>query len=269
MQLMQEADPYQTSLLDKDTLHHLTEIDRPLNIAISFDSPISGVKISNTAKAALHKAIDFLKAQGHHITEVDFPLDARALIQSYYQMNAAETFAMLNPWEKQQGKKITNKDVEPLTYALLEAGRHVNTADYIYSLNSWDKACEFFNDELFKNFDLFLTPTTAKTAPKIGETLIDDSLKTQLTTCEKYDLKQQLNLIEAAFELSLTYTPYSFISNLTGQPALSIPVYLDSHTNLPQGVQIWGAKHDEILMLRLALQFENHGQFILPEVYRT
>lgn len=268
MQVMQEADPYQSQLLDKEILHHLTEIDRPLTIAFSYESPISGIPISNTAKAALHKTIDFLKTQGHQLTEVDFPLDARALIQSYYQMNAAETFAMLTPWEIQQGKKITNEDVEPLTYALLETGRQVDAASYIQGLNLWDNACETFNDKLFKDFDLFLTPTTAKTAPKIGEKLIDDDIISQLKTCEQYDPKQQLDLIETTFESSLAYTPYSFISNLTGQPALSLPVYLDNHTNLPQGVQLWGPKHSEILMLRLALQFENHGQFILPEVYR-
>ena len=268
MQLMQEADPYQSQLLDKQSLHHITEIDRPLNIAFSYESPISGIKISDTAKAALRKTIDFLKAQGHQLTEVEFPLDARALIQSYYQMNAAETFAMLNPWEKQQEKKITNEDVEPLTYALLETGRQVDAASYIQALNLWDNACAIFDDKLFKDFELFLTPTTAKTAPKIGEKLIDDNLISQLKTCEQYALKQQLDLIETAFESSLAYTPYSFISNLTGQPALSLPVYLDNTTNLPQGVQIWGPKHSEIIMLRLALQFENHEQFILPEAYR-
>ena len=98
--------------------------------------------------------------------------------------------------------------------------------------------------------------------------MIDDNLISQLKTCEQYASKQQLDLIETAFESSLSYTPYSFISNLTGQPALSLPVYLDNATNLPQGVQIWGPKHSEILMLRLALQFENHEQFILPEAYR-
>lgn len=268
MQLMQEADPYQSQLLDKQSLHHLTEIDRPLTIAFSYDSPISGIKISDTAKAALRKTVDFLKAQGHQLTEVGFPLDARALIQSYYQMNAAETFAMLNPWEKQQGKKITTEDVEPLTFALLEAGRQVDAANYIQGLNLWDNACAIFDKKIFKHFDLFLTPTTAKTAPKIGEILIDETISAQLKTCEQYDLKQQLKLIESAFELSLAYTPYSFISNLTGQPALSLPVYLDNATNLPQGIQVWGPKHSEILMLRLALQFENHEQFFLPEAYR-
>lgn len=50
--------------------------------------------------------------------EIDFPLNARPLIQSYYQMNAAETVAMLEPWEKSAGRQLTSQDVELLTYAL-------------------------------------------------------------------------------------------------------------------------------------------------------
>ena len=266
---MQEADPYQATLLDKVALHNLTEIDRPLTIAYSFDTPIAGISISDTAKAALQKAIDFLKSQGHHVTEVPFPLDARPLIQAYYQMNAAETYAMLKPWEDARGRHLTKDDVEPLTYALLEAGRHINAASYIQALSSWDTACATFDDTLFSQIDFFLTPTTAKTAPRIDASLIPDDLLEKLANTSNYDLGQQLTHIEQAFESSLAYTPYNFISNLTGQPALSLPVYLEAETNLPQGVQLWGRKNSEILMLRLARQFEAHDQFILPDYYRS
>ena len=44
---------------------------------------------------------------------------------------------------------------------------------------------------------------------------------------------------------------------------------LEDETNLPQGVQLWGRKNSEILMLRLARQFEEHDQFILPDYYRS
>lgn len=55
MQRQQETDPYQAPLLDQNTLHHLTASDKPLNIAFSTASPIAGIDISDTAKAALQK----------------------------------------------------------------------------------------------------------------------------------------------------------------------------------------------------------------------
>ncbi|MEY8457704.1 amidase family protein [Lactococcus ileimucosae] len=269
MQRKQEADPYQTELLDKETLHHLTEPKKPLKIAYSFDSPVSGISISRTSKAALQKAVDFLKAQGHQLIEIAFPLNARPLVQTYYQMNAAETYAMLKPWEIANDRKINKSDVEPLTYALLEAGRNADAASYIQALNQWDSACTTFDEEIFKNFDLFLTPTTARTAPKIDEELIGPNIIEKMKHMELYDFSEQIETIEQAFEKSLTFTPYNFISNLTGQPALSLPIYLDETTHLPQGVQVWGKKNSEPLMLSVALQFENHDQFILPEFYRS
>ncbi|MFK4934822.1 amidase family protein [Lactococcus garvieae] len=267
MQCKQEADPYQTALLNREKLHHLTEPDKALNIAYSFESPVSGITLSETSKAALQKAVDFLKAQGHQLTEVAFPFDARPLIQTYYQMNAAETYAMLKPWEIANDRKIINSDVEPLTYALLEAGRNADAASYIQALNQWDSACATFDEEIFKNFDLFLTPTTAKTAPKINEPLIHPNITEKLKHMELYNFSEQIATIEQAFENSLAFTPYNFISNLTGQPALSLPIYLEEETHLPQGIQLWGKKNSEILMLSLALQFENKDQFILPEFY--
>ena len=268
MQRQQETDPYQAPLLDQNTLHHLTASDKPLNIAFSTATPIAGIDISETAKTALQKTVDFLKAQGHQLTEIAFPLDARPLIQTYYQMNAAETYTMLKPWETAQGRKIRLDDVEPLTYALLETGRKADAASYVQALNAWDGACATFDDKVFKHYDFLLTPTTAKTAPKIGETFITPELLEKMVDISRYDFSEQIDIIEQAFETFLTFSPYTFISNLTGQPALSLPVYLETETNLPQGIQLWGRKNSEILMLQLALQFENHHQLVLPDFYR-
>ena len=268
MQRQQETDPYQAPLLDQNTLHHLTASDKPLNIAFSTATPIAGIDISETAKTALQKTVDFLKAQGHQLTEIAFPLDARPLIQTYYQMNAAETYTMLKPWETAQGRKIRLDDVEPLTYALLETGRKADAASYVQALNAWDAACATFDDKVFKHYDFLLTPTTAKTAPKIGETFITPELLEKMADISRCDFSEQLDIIEQAFETFLTFSPYTFISNLTGQPTLSLPVYLETETNLPQGIQLWGRKNSEILMLQLALQFENHHQLVLPDFYR-
>lgn len=64
-----------------------------------------------------------MKEQGHELVEVDFPMNARSLIERYYEMNAAETAAMLEPWEQANGRALNEGDIELLTYALLEAGK--------------------------------------------------------------------------------------------------------------------------------------------------
>lgn len=268
MQTVQEAAPYQAKLLDLTALTNLTEPSKRLKIAFSLASPIDEIELSQDAKNAVLKAVKFLEGQGHEVTEIAFPLNARSLIQSYYAMNAAETIAMLEPWERANGRQLTANDIELLSYALLEAGRKAPVSRYINALDEWDAAAAVFEEKVFEQYDLFLTPTTAKTAPKIGEELMSAEIRGKMKHISEFDFPEQVAIIEAAFERSLAYTPYNFISNLTGQPALSLPVYVSQENNLPLGVQLWGRKNSEITLLSLALEFENHGQFVLPEYYR-
>ena len=272
LQTVQEGAPYQAPLVDEQQLIELCETtDRPVSnkkIAFSLESPIKGVELSEDAIKAVRKAVQFLKDQGHEVTQVPFPLEATALIRTYYQMNAAETLAMLEPLEKATGKKITPPAIEPLSYALLEAGRNVPVTNYIDALVRWDATAELFSEKIYQDYDLFLTPTTAKTAPKIGEELISPEVLEQLHQIAHYDFEKQMEIIEQAFARSLAFTPYNFISNLTGQPALSLPIYVNEKTNLPLGVQLWGPKNSEILLLQVAKAFEDAGLLLLPEYYR-
>ena len=54
---------------------------------------------------------------------------------------------------------------------------------------------------------------------------------------------------------SLTYTPFTQLANLTGQPAISLPVHL-SKEGLPLGVQVMALKGEERRLLQLASQIE-------------
>ncbi len=269
MQTIQEAAPYQAKLLDQEKLSALTEPKKRLKIAFSLGSPIDQIPLSESAKNAVKKAVQFLKKQGHEVVEIDFPINARQLILRYYEMNAAETAAMLEPWEKAHQRALNSDDIELLSYALLEAGKKAPVTSYIQALDEWDQTAAIFDEKIWRDYDLFLTPTTAKTAPKIGEPLISDALKKELYALKNYDFKKQMQLIAAAFERSLEFSPYNFISNLTGQPALSLPVYVDDATHLPMGIQLWGKKNSELTMLELALEFENHHQLILPDYYQN
>src|SRR5690625_7608619 len=66
---------------------------------------------------------------------------------------------------------------------------------------------------------------------------------------------EQQSFIYDLFLPSLTYTPFSQLANLTGQPAISIPVHL-SEQGLPLGVQIMALKGEEHRLLQIAYQIE-------------
>ena len=80
-------------------------------IALCTASPI-GSLISPEATQAAKQAADFLAAAGHEIIEIPYPVDGAALIRSYYQMNGAETTAMMNSIQQGLGRPIRKEEIE-------------------------------------------------------------------------------------------------------------------------------------------------------------
>ena len=80
-------------------------------IALCTASPI-GSLISPEATQAAKQAADFLAAAGHEIIEIPYPVDGAALIRSYYQMNGAETTAMMNSIQQGLRRPIRKEEIE-------------------------------------------------------------------------------------------------------------------------------------------------------------
>jgi amidase len=68
-------------------------------------------------------------------------------------------------------------------------------------------------------------------------------------------MQAQQDLIYDMFLKSLTYTPFTQLANLTGQPSMSVPVHLTS-AGMPLGVQVTAPKGKEDWLLRLAAEME-------------
>jgi amidase len=59
----------------------------------------------------------------------------------------------------------------------------------------------------------------------------------------------------ATFDTSSEFTPYTPFVNVTGQPAISLPMY-EGDDGLPLGVQLIGQPLSEGLLLSVAAQLE-------------
>ena len=86
-------------------------------------------------------------------------------------------------------------------------------------------------------WDLLITPTTARPAPRIGE------------------LVSTPDNVLASFINSLPYGTFTLPFNLTGQPAISVPMG-QTATGLPLGAQLIAAYAREDLLLQVAVQLE-------------
>lgn len=226
---------------------------RKLKVAYTTASPV-GTPVSDEAKEAVYKTVRWLEEQGHEVEEKLSPVNGVKLMENYYMMNSGEMAAMISSMERSMGRTLTSADMEIESWVLAEAGKKVSAAEFVHSLAEWDVAAAQMST-LFERYDFYLTPVNAFPAPKIGELTPHDEQIQHLMRISDLDKIQQQQLIYEMFEPSLTYTPFTQLANLTGQPAMSVPVHLTPE-GLPMGVQIMATKGREDWLLHLAGQLE-------------
>jgi amidase len=150
---------------------------------------------------------------------------------------AAWTHADVSTFEKILGRDIGEGDLEPDNLLMRELGRNVTTGMYLDNmmwLHAWCREVVQWWEPIdgSRGFDILVTPTIAGPPPKIGYLAGTDGTR---------------HLLEV-----LAYTAQF---NLTGQPAISLPLHW-STTGLPMGVQFVGAPFREDVLVRLAAQLE-------------
>jgi amidase len=261
LQVIQPEAAFQTPLFPgsyKDAMQ--TDFEKPLCIAFSVKSPV-GTPVSRDAVQAVEKAVRWLEKEGHMVEERENGVDGIKLMQNYYLMNSGEIASVMVGLEKMLGRLLTEDEVEVETWLLNQAGKSVSAAEFSASLASWDTAAAQMA-ALHQTYDFYITPATAYAAPKIGELTHTEEEKEYL--CSQIDIlpkNEQQKLIYEMFLPSLTYTPFSQLANLTGQPAMSVPIHVTDE-GLPLGVQVMAGKGEEHRLLQLARQLEYSDMWI-------
>lgn len=253
-----KASPYQAPAYEKGR-------QGPLRIAYCVASPVKGL-VSEEAHQAFEKAASFLARAGHELVEVAYPVDGEQLINSYYAMNGAETVAMMADIEGAIGRAVTKDDVEPMTWAIYQYGKGIGAGEYVRALQLWDQAA-YTMETLFESYDAFLSPTATDTAPKISHDLQSEAIREGLAQAEELSQSALKELVYEMFAKSLAITPYTQLANLTGQPAISLPIYV-AKNGLPIGVQLMASKSCEDILFRLGKELEEAQQLIVPAYYR-
>ncbi|MUV06765.1 amidase [Planococcaceae bacterium Storch 2/2-2] len=228
---------------------------RPQNqrtFGFTLESP-TGEPVSEEAKRAVEKLIRYVEKEGHYAEEVKWPVDAQALMHDYYVMNSGEMHGVMRQLERRFGAHVWD-EVEFETWMLAKAGESVLGSDYAASIHAWDVASIHMHD-FHETYDFFVTPTTAKCAPKVGE--LTKSIEEQNMWKEQLqrDPGRAPLTIYDMFADSFSYTPFTQLANMTGQPAISLPLHVGEN-GLPIGVQVMAPKGKDHRLLRLAAHLE-------------
>ena len=173
---------------------------------------------------------------GHHVDLIDPPAWWTASSEPFTVLYATSQVTFIDSIAAATGMVPSPNQLEGYTLAVYELGKSFTAGQYQASLNAihqFGRAAAV----LHQRYDLMLTPTMGAPPLPIGTIDINSP-----------DL-------EASIAVMLEFLPFTTMANMTGQPAISLPLFWNAD-NLPIGIQFVGRFGDESLLLRLAAQRE-------------
>jgi amidase len=197
-----------------------------------------GVEIHVENAAAATAAGRALEGLGHAV-ELSHPekLEETEVALAYVKIVMSSTAMALESWGEKIGRELGEGAVEPMTWELAKRGREMPAHElaagvsYMHALGRGTAAWHA------SGYDLLVTPTCGKPPPPLGELVSppDDGL--------------------AGFVKAAPYGLFTLPFNMTGQPAISLPLH-QSADGLPIGVQLVAPYGREDLLIRVAAQLE-------------
>ena len=207
-----------------------------LRIALVLTPPLEGVTLDPVCERAARDAAALLASLGHGVEEIEPGWLAFNLLPDFTRVFGPMVSLTTLVGGRIAGREPTEDDVEPLTWTLWEHARDQDTISFLSASARVENAARKIVRE-FDRYDAILTPSLAQRPLAIGELhgLGPDPW--------------------AHYRRSGYFTPYSSIVNITGLPAVTLPLYHGSD-GLPTGVQLIGRPIREDVLLALALQLE-------------
>ena len=260
-----------TKISKPKTLEEVPSDLKKLKVAYTLKTPLKDVELSEDGKKAVLKAVDFLKAQGFEVEEVnEFPVDGYEGIRTYTVGAIGGAYA--------QAAKLANEttkyELDPATYALgtstITKGKVVGNTD----VSSAKPASTYLKqmDDFYKKYDLFLMATNAVTAPSNDKSIdpyVDPEVEKKLYNINSIkDPKERFDLLVKQWEPMMKRTPFTWLFNLTGNPSISLPVYKNEN-NLPLGVMFAGRNNSEKILLEMGQLFQDNKQFVMNSSIRN
>jgi amidase len=230
----------------------------PRRLRIAFTTgPMLGHSVDPDCKAAVADATTLLESLGHDVVEAEPPVDRERFNRAFLSVICGEVNAGLIEAKALTGRVPTPGDVEYTSWALNLLGGQIPAGDFVaaehYLRSASRRVAEFF-----EGYDVLLTPTMAVPPFPIGSLQPPAHERVLLKVLGRLragNILRLMGALEKSAEQVFDAIPYTPLFNVTGQPAMSVPLYWNAQ-NLPIGVQFVGRYGDEATLFRLAGQLE-------------
>ncbi len=228
------GDPYYAPPPSRPFLDEVGVDPGKLRIGFSYGGA-TGARTDGEHTRVLDETLSVLAGLGHDLVEADPPLDndeMQEIFRTLMASNAAQTIR-LHPTK---GRLPEPGEVENVVAATAEKGKSVTGYDVFLAQGRMHQAgrrMAAFHDD----YDVLLTPGLGHMPPKLGwlDMMMDDA--------DEY------------WGRVAAFSPFTVWFNLTGQPAISLPVGTTDE-GFPVSVQAVGRFADEATLFRLSAQLE-------------
>ena len=252
-----------TKLSKPETLIEPPKDLKKLKIAYTLKTPLKDLELSEVGKKAILETVDFLRKEGFTVEEVkEFPIDGYEGIKTYTVGGIGEesyVAAVKGVTEENKRQLGTSSYMGPNANTDVSSVKPLST--FIDQMNAF-----------YKKYDLFLVPTNAVTAPsndKKVDPYIEPDIAEQLYNINKIkDPKERFNLLTKQWLPMTRRSPYTWVFNLSGNPAISLPTYL-SDKNLPFGVMFAAKDNSEKVLLEIGQYFQDRHKFKMNPAIRS
>ncbi len=229
------GDPYWAPPPERPFLQEVGAAPGKLRIAFTTESS-TGVPVHPDCVAAVKDAAALCADLGHEVIEASPPLNGQMLVQMFTTIWSVGCALTIEGTALLTGRTASEDQFEPLTWGLYQMGRKQNASSYLIAVAMLQMMARGIA-RFFVDYDIWLTPTMAEPPVPLGtfDSPPDNPLQ--------------------GFSRAAAFVPFTPICNVTGQPAMSVPLFWNDE-NLPIGAHFVAPFGDEATLFRLAAQLE-------------
>jgi amidase len=217
----------------------LAEVGRApgrLRVGVTVE-PFLGRHVHPDCVAAVEDARGLLESLGHETVDVTVPVERDSFNRNFVIMVCGEVAADLADARRLLDHEPRRDELEYTTWALAMIGRSLPAGMYAQAKRDLQRAARRVG-QFFESIDLLLTPTVAAPPFVIGALQpppADRALLKALGAMRAGRALRLFGAVEKAAETIFDWIPFTPLFNVTGQPAMSVPLWWNAE-GLPVGV---------------------------------
>jgi amidase len=206
-----------------------------LRIGLALNSALEGT-LDPVCERGAREAAALLDELGHEVVEATPPWSGLDLLPDFTRAFGPGIAMMVVKGFERLGREPVEELVEPLTWLMYERAKTQTTISYLTAQSRLERVARDLV-RWMADYDVILTPALAQRP---------------LTTGEVHGRGPDP---AGNYSRSGAFTPFTAIINVTGQPAISVPLY-QGEDGLPLAVQLVGRPAAEATLLSLCAQLE-------------